>query len=181
MNKILFIMLSLFLSACAPLVNIDYDTKTDFTSLKSYSNNITPVRVSEDTRVNSPFMLKRVTQEIDVSLSTSGFSSTKNNPDMLVKYHLDIRQEVETQQSGFTIGFGTSTRNTAVGFAFNAPAEDTGTIDKLVLTIDIYNGKKLIWRGSKDYTLYKGQKPSSYDELIKDLVSDILKNFPPKK
>ena len=181
MKKYITLLFSFLLAACTSVVNVDYDKSTDFNSFKTYSKKIDPVKVSQDTRVNSPFMLKRVSNEIDKVLSSTTYKAVSAQADMVIKYHLDIRQEVETQQSGFTFGIGTASRNTAMAFTFNAPADDTNTIDKLVLTIDIYKDKNLVWRGSRDYTLYKGAKPETYDDLIKIMVVDILKNFPPGK
>jgi len=80
------------------------------------------------------------------------------------------------------IGLGSYGYHSGIGFGFSIPVGETNSIDKLVLTIDIISIKsnKLIWRGSVAYPLYEGATPETYNQLIKELVTDILKKFPPK-
>jgi len=182
MRIINIVFISLMLSACASMVNVDYDKNINFTSLKTYSVEEKPVRVSGDTRINSPFMQQRVVNEIKTTLTKRGFENLKQNAELQVKYYLDIKQEIETQDSAVSIGFGTSSYHSAVGFGFTVPIGETSSIDILVLTIDVVSAKtnKLIWRGSLGYSLYAGATPETYDSLVNELVVEILKNFPPK-
>ena len=182
MRIINIIFISLMLSACASSVNIDYDKNTDFTSLRTYRIDTAPVRVSGDTRINSPFMQQRVESELNTELSKKGFENLKNNAELEIKYYLDIKQEIETQDSAVSIGFGTSSYHSAIGVGFTVPIGEASSIDILVLTIDVFSTKtnKLIWRGSLGYSLYTGATPETYDSLVNELVVEILKNFPPK-
>ena len=182
MRFINIVFISLLLSACASMVNVDYDKNINFTSLKTYSVEEKPVRVSGDTRINSPFMQQRVVNEIKTTLTKRGFENLKQNAELQVKYYLDIKQEIETQDSAVSIGFGTSSYHSAVGFGFTIPLGETSSIDMLVLTIDVFSAKtnKLIWRGSLGYSLYEGANPETYNKLVKELVVEILENFPPK-
>ena len=176
------IFLALILSSCTSMVNVDYDKNTNFTSLKTYRINTVPVRVSKDTRINSPFMQQRVESEIKTALSVKGFENLKDKAELEIKYYLDIKQEFETQDSSVSFGFGSFGRHSAVGLGFEAPIGEVSSIDNLVLTIDVLSAKnnKLIWRGSLAYNLYEGSTPETYDKLVKELVVEILKNFPPK-
>jgi hypothetical protein len=182
MRIINIVLVSLMLSACASSVNIDYDKDANFKKFKTYNIEKTPVRVSVDTRIDSPFMQERVAKELDAVLTKKGFKYLKGNAELTVKYYLDIRREVETDGSSVSVGFGTSSRSSAVGMGFMVPVGETNSIDKLVLTIDVISSKTdtLIWRGSLGYTLVDGATPETYSRLIKDLVSEILENFPPK-
>lgn len=151
--KLLF--LSLLLSACSSIVNVDYDKEADFSQIKTFSIETKPVRVSTDTRVNSPFMLQRVVRELDSALAAKNYRKMSADADVEIKYFLDIKQEIEIQDSGVTLGVGTSSGNTGFAFAFSHPSGDSGSFDKLVLTIDMFSSKtnKLIWRGSLAYRL----------------------------
>ena len=182
MRIITILLVSLMLSACASGVNIDYDKDANFKTFKTYNVDKTPVRISVDTRINSPFMQERVAKELDAVLTKKGFKYLKDNAELTVKYYLDIKHEVETDDSGVSIGFGRSSGNSAIGFGFGVPLGETSSIDKLILTVDVISSKAgtLIWRGSLGYTLVDGATPETYSQLIKDLVSEILKNFPPK-
>lgn len=182
MRIIYIIFISLMLSACATSVNIDYDKNINFTALKTYNVVEEPVRVSGDTRINSPFMQQRVVNEIKTTLTMNGFENLKQNAELQVKYYLDIKQEIETQDSALSVGFGTSSYHSAVGIGFTVPVGETSSIDMLVLTIDVVSTKtnKLLWRGSLGYSLYEGANPETYNKLVKELVVEILENFPPK-
>ena len=183
MRLIYLTFISLILSACTSMVNYDYDKTVNFNSFATYTINKEPVRVTGDTRINSPFMQKRVVDELNITLANKGFEYLKKNAELEVNYFLDIKQELETEDSGFvSIGFGSSTRNSAVGLGFNIPVGEASSIDKLVLTIDFVSTKtkKLIWRGTLGYHLYEGATPEIYTKLVKDLVAEILKEFPPK-
>ena len=182
MRVIQIICFSLLLSACASMVNVDYDHNTNFRSLKTYYLVSKPIRISNDTRVNSPFMQQRVLSELDAALSNKGFTSLETRADFNVKYYLDIKPETETVDSGVSLGFGSYNRHSAVGFDFIMPIGETSRIDKLVLTIDIVGNKsnELLWRGSLGYSLYEGSTPETYNKLIHELVVEIIKNFPPK-
>ncbi len=175
------VLVSLMLSACTSSVNIDYDKDANFT-FKTYNVEKTPVRVSVDTRIDSPFMQERVAKELDAVLTKKGFKYLKHNAELTVKYYLDLRQEIETDDSSFSMGFGTSSHSSAMGLGFMVPVGEAYSIDKLVLTIDMISSKTdtLIWRGSLGYSLVDGATPETYSQFIKDLVSEILENFPPK-
>ncbi len=172
----------LMLSACASPVNIDYDRSINFASYTTYSLQKKPVRVSADTRVNSSFMQQRVINEVHHAFTKRGFKRVAKNAELTIKYYLDIKQEIEVQDSAVSIGFGTAGHHSAIGFGFHVPVGEATTIDNLVLTLDVVTTKNnaLIWRGSLGYSLYSGATPETYNRLIKDLVTEILENFPPK-
>ena len=183
MRIINIIVLALSLSACTSMVNVDYDKETNFNSYKTFNVNISPVRVSDDTRINSPFMQQRVVSELNKALTNKGFKNINENQDFDVQYYLDIKQDFETQDSGsVSIGMGSFSRHSSVGFGFTIPVGEAYSIDLLVLTVDLLStkSKKLIWRGSLGYHLYEGATPETYTTLIKDLVTEILKEYPPK-
>lgn len=183
MRVLNLIFISLFLTACASPVNVDYDKGTNFGSFTSYSIDKKPVRISADTRINSPFMQQRVVSELRKRLTDKGYENLNKKPELKVKYYLDIKHEIETQDSGgLAIGFGTSSHHSAVGIGFNIPVGEATSIDLLVLTIDIVSAKtdKLLWRGSLGYHLYEGATPETYTSLVNGLVAEILENFPPK-
>lgn len=183
MRIINIIVVALLLSACTSMVNVDYDKNTNFNLYKTYRVDTKPVRVTGDTRINSPFMQQRVVSELQAVLTGKGFENLNNKPDLDIKYFLDIKHDIETHDSGMvSIGIGTSSRHSAIGFGFNVPIGETTSIDLLVLTIDVVStkSKELIWRGSLSYHLYEGATPETYTKLVKDLVAEILKEFPPK-
>ena len=172
----------LFLSACSSIANIDYDRSVNFKSFNSYNIQIKPVRVDDDTRINTPFMQQRIVRAIDTALTKKGFANTNKKGDLNVKYYMDIQKDLETDDSAFYMGFGTSGYHSAMGFGFSIPVGETYSVDKLVITIDMFSMKtgKLVWRGTTAYHLAGGATPESNTQMVNVLVSEILENFPPK-
>lgn len=183
MNTFKFLLLSLVLTACASPVNIDFDKNINFTSFSSFSLEQKPVRISNDTRIDSPFMQQRVVSELRRQFTKKGYKNLKLKSDLKVKYYLDIKYEIETQDSGgVAFGFGTTSHHSALGIGFNIPIGEATSVDLLVLTIDVISAKtnKLLWRGSLGSYLYDGATPATYNNLVEGLVSEILGSFPPK-
>lgn len=182
MRLISLSLIYLSLVACTSMVNTDYDRNTNFQLFKTFNIENKAVRVAQDTRVNSPFMQQRVVNAIETALAEKGFKKTNQSANLKIKYYMDIKHDFETEESAVSIGFGSSGYHSAIGFGFTAPIGETYSIDKLVLTLDMFSTKtdKLIWRGSLAYRLEGGATPESYTDLINDLVVEILKEFPPK-
>lgn len=179
--KLLLLSLSFILSACSSIVNVDYASGTDFTHYKTFTIQDKPVRVAKDTRLNSPFMQQRVVQGLEDALTAKGFNKGTASADLQVKYFLDIKQEWEARDSGVSVGVGTATGNSGFAFLYSQPTNDSGSYDKLMLTIDLVSTatNKLVWRGSLAYRLSNGNNPETYTELVNEMVVEILKNFPP--
>lgn len=175
------IILSLFLSACASMVDVDYDRNINFKSFDSYLVQTKPERVTSDTRINTPFMQQRIVAAINTSLDKKGLTKTNNNS-IVVKYYLDVRQDFETDESAVYVGLGSYSHHSAVGFGFNFPLGETYSVDKLVLTIDMVSTKtnQLLWRGSLASQLSRATTPESNSKMVNALVDEILENFPPK-
>lgn len=182
MRLINLLFVYLFLSACSSMANIDYDRNVNFKSFNSYNIQITPVRVDDDTRINTPFMQQRIVKAIDIVLAKKGFTKTNKEDNLNVKYYMDVQKDLETDDSGLYMGFGSSGYHSAIGFGFAVPVGETYSVDKLVVTIDMLSAKtgKLVWRGTLASRLVDGATPESNTQMINELVAGILKNFPPK-
>lgn len=182
MRFIFLLITGSFLSACGSLANIDYDSSINFNALKTYSIQLKPVRASSDTRINSPFMQQRVFDSIAFALQKKGFTKKSKNAGLQVKYYLDVQKDFETEESAISVGFGSSGYRSAIGFGFTVPVGETYSVDKLVLTIDMVSTKtkKLVWRGSLAYHIASGSTPETNTRMINELVTEILKDFPPQ-
>lgn len=182
MNKLFLPLSFLFLSACATSVNVDYSPGTSFVGIKTFQVQAKPEAIPNDPRINSPFMKQRITKAVGDQLTIKGMSFVKTSPDIIVKYHLGVRQELESYDSGLSIGIGTSSRHSAIGFGFGFPIGDVETVENLVITIDMVNEKnnQLLWRGSLERRVYAGSTPESNTALINGMVKEILDLFPPR-
>jgi len=182
MKNIVILSLVLFLSACATSVNVDYQLGTDFSALKSFRIEETPIAVAKDPRVNNPFIQKRIIEALNAQLNLKGLVAKKDKPDVIVKYHLGIKQELESDDSGVAFGIGTSSSHSAFGIMFGS-GTGVASVDNLLITIDLVKSetKKLLWRGSFDRRLAAGITPESSTQLINNMVKEILDKFPPKQ
>jgi hypothetical protein len=181
MKNLLLSISLLFLAACASSVNVDYKKTVNFAQLRTFVVQSKPVNVSEDTRVDSPFMQQRTVKAIGDNLVARGMQVNKENPDVIVKYHLLVRQEIESDDSGVTLGFGTATRHSFWGLAYDFPYQEVSSVDNLVVTIDMVDSKgELLWRGSYGRRLYDGSTPETSTRLMYEIVNEILKTYPPQ-
>ena len=182
MRLISLLFVYLFLSACSSMANVDYDKNVNFKSFSTYRIQTKPVRVDDDTRVTTPFMQERIVNAIDVELTNKGLNKINENANLKVKYYIDVKKDIETEDSSVSIGFGTSGHHSSIGMGFIFPVGEAYSIDKLFLTIDIISAKtdKLVWRGSLGYRLDGGATPETYTRMANELVAEILKEYPPK-
>ncbi|MFO8025762.1 DUF4136 domain-containing protein [Thiohalophilus sp.] len=175
----ILLLVSLQLVACSTTVNVDYDQNTDFATLHSFELQTEPVKISDDPRIDSRLMQQRVVTALRETLIRKGLqASTK--PDMRVSYRIDIKQEIESDASGVSIGIGTFSRNVGIGFGYGFPASDVESYDRIILTIDFHDSAdKLLWRGSDSRRLTSGSTPETLTRLVNDLVEAILERYPP--
>lgn len=183
MKKVLtFVVVTLALTGCASTANLDYDEKFDFSTLKSFQLQPTPEKSAKDTRIDSPLVEKRIANAIADELEKKGYRQSEP-ADFRVVYQLGVKQEVASRSSSISVGVGTYSRGRSVGMAYGFPAGDVETYDRGILTIDILSpeGGELIWRGSSSRRLFDGSTPEKSDKQVREIVSEILKQFPPEK
>ena len=182
MKNVFLLITLLLLSGCATRVNVDYDLDSNFSTVKTFQIQAKPVNEINDPRINSSFMQQRIIKAMGDTLTLKGLKFIKVTPDVIVKYHLAINKELESDDSGISIGFGSYSRHSAIGLAYGFPASEVSTVENLVMNIDIVNAKtkQLLWRGSLARRLYDGSTPETHTQLVNSLVAEILKQFPPK-
>lgn len=174
------LLTALLLGACSSTVNVDYDQGYNFTALKTFTLQEEPEKIDDDPRLDTPMMQQRLVNAIRVGLRQGGLREAQP-ADVRVSYRLDIKQEIESDASGVSVGVGTFSRNVGVGFGYGFPASEVESYDRLVLTIDLHGSDTdtLLWRGSDSRRLYAGSTPESSTKLVNELVEAILKKFPP--
>ena len=128
-------------------------------------------------------MQERIVNAIENELVKKGLTKKNENGNLKIQYYIDVKRDVETEESRMSIGFGTSGHYSSIGMGFIFPVGETYSIDKVVLTIDFISEKttKLVWRGSLAYRLAVGATPETYTRMANELVSEILKDYPPRK
>ena len=172
--KILPLLLLFVLSSCSSIkVNSDYDKKVDFTQFKTfafYKNGIDKVEISDLDK-------KRILHSVDDALTAKGFTKSET-PDILVNIFTKEREQVDVNRFNSSWGYGW-------GYGWNPYMWGGNTsvtrYTEGTLYIDLIDAKKkeLIWQGEGEGVLTKDTDKK--DEKIKEFVTKILEQYPPKK
>lgn len=166
--KLLSIIFVLALSSCSSVrVNADYDKKITFTNYKTYAY----LKSGVDKAEISDLDKKRILHSIDEVMLSKGFSKSEN-PDVLISVFTKERERIDVYQN---YGFGWCwIPYWGMGYS-NVTTTPEGT-----LFIDIIDAKtkELVWQGEGSGYLTK--KTEKKDARIKEFVSKILEQYPPK-
>jgi hypothetical protein len=176
------LLMTAFIAGCTSNVNVDYDKAVNFSTLKTYTLLPKSAKSTDDTRLDSPLVDKRIVAAITHNMTLKGFTQSASNPDIQVKYQVDTKQEIVSDGSGVSMLFGTGSHRTGFGLAYSVPANDVQSYDRGVLTIDFIsaNSGQLVWRGTSSRRLYDASTPDSSEKLINSIVTEILEAYPPK-
>ena len=166
--KLLSLIILITLSSCSSVrVNADYDKKVSFTNFKSYAYLKSGIDKAEISYLDK----KRILNAIDEIMPTNGLSKSEN-PDVLISIFTKERERVDVYQNyGFGWGW-----NPYWGMGYsNVTTTPEGT-----LFIDIIDAKtkELVWQGEGSGYLTKNTEKK--DARIKEFVSKILEQYPPK-
>ena len=166
--SVLFLVATFF-SCSSVRVNADYDKKANFENYKSYAY----LKSGVDKAEISDLDKKRILYAIDEVMATKGFTKSEN-PDVLVSIFTKERERVDVYNNvGFGWGWGWNPY-WGVGYT-NVTTTPEGT-----LFIDIIDAKtkEMVWQGEGNGYLTKNTEKK--DARIKEFVSKILEQYPPK-
>lgn len=172
--KFIPLLLLFVLASCSSVtVYNDYDKKVDFTPYKTFAFHKTGIDKAEISDLDK----KRILRSIDEVMTSKGFSKN-DNPDLLISFFTKEREQVNVNQynAGWGYGWGWGWNPYFWGGTSTVSRYSEGT-----LYIDIIDAKKkeLIWQGEGQGVLTKNVDKK--DEKIKEFVSKILEQYPPKK
>jgi hypothetical protein len=159
------------------MVNADYDKKVSFANYKSYAY----LKSGIDKAEISDLDKKRILNSIDEVMQSKGFSKSEN-PDVLISIFTKERERVDVYQNyGFGWGAGWGW---GWGWGWNPywgmGYSNVTTTPEGTLFIDIIDAKtkELVWQGEGSGYLTKNTEKK--DARIKEFVSKILEQYPPK-
>ncbi|CAM3845519.1 DUF4136 domain-containing protein [Flavobacterium cucumis] len=159
-----------FVSCSSVRVNADYDKKATFSNYNTYAY----LKSGIDKAEISDLDKKRILYAIDEVMPTKGYIKS-DNPDVFISIFTKERERVDVYNNvGFGWGWGW---NPWWGMGYtNVTTTPEGT-----LFIDIIDAKtkELIWQG--EGTGYLTKNTEKKDARIKEFVSKILEQYPPKK
>jgi len=173
-----------FAAGCATVsVDADYDTKSNFSNLKTYSWVQATQPATGDARIDNSLLDSRVRSAVDQSLKARGYVKTSEvNPDFLVGYLAGIEEktDVTTINRPSTAGMMGGYYSSAY-FAYSNSETFVTQYQEGSLLIDIVNPKtkELMWRGTGKATVLENAKPEKREKRISEGVAKILAQFPP--
>ncbi len=182
-KTLVFITGIILLSGCATKANFDFDEQFDFSTLKNFQISPSPKKSDSGSQFEGPLVEKRIVTAIEAELVQKGYVKADADAEFRVIYQLGIKREVTSNSSSISFGVGRYKRGSSMGVAYGFPANDVKTYDRGILTIDILNATTgdLIWRGSSSRRLYDGSTPEKSKQLVTEVVSMILEQFPPDR
>lgn len=164
------------LASCNSIqVASDYDSKTDFSTYKTYTYFKDGIDKSEISDLDK----KRILNAIDTEMTLKGFSKSDKNPDVLINIFTQANQRVNVYNNYYSpwggyYGWGW-------GPYWGPSYNNVSTSVEGILFIDILDSakKELVWQGKG--TGYLTRDRDKKEALIQEFVQKILKEFPPQK
>lgn len=168
MKNIKFIFICFLISCSASKVVTDYDVKEDFSKFKTFD-------FYEDNGENlNEFDVKRITSYIQENLNSINLQQN-STPDFLIFF--DTKIEDNNNQNTIGIGLG----NGGFGVSGGIPIGGKKVDEKLIIKFVNANTNELFWEGSLKSTIKENRTPEKRELYLKEVVQEILKEFPPKK
>ncbi len=155
-------------------VSYDYDTKADFTSLKTFD--FMPVPVQSNINILN---VKRIQDSVRNQLESKGYTQTPDNPDFQIAMHLSKQEKrkIQTTDWGYTKTFG---RRINWGDNLDSGRINVYEYEEGTLILDFVDAqsKELIWRGVATAEVLHYTNPEKREKRINEAVQKILNNFP---
>ncbi|NOQ64927.1 MAG: DUF4136 domain-containing protein [Methyloprofundus sp.] len=192
-NLLLTLSIALFIPGCSSLsVNTDYDSKIDFSQLKTYRWHAENTHNEASKKYLTAITDQRIRSAIERQLQAQNLiKSTTGKADFLVNYSIAVedKTDIHTYNNyngmypgyGYRAGYGYYGGGMGMGYA--SSETQVTHYQQGTLIIDIINPEtdQLMWRGAADGRLPKHSNKSEKDALTQKYVSKILLAFPPKE
>lgn len=159
-------------AAFAQKVSVDWDREADFSKYKTY-------KYVQSEPVEDPLMDQRVVEAIETQMGEKGFTKADSNPDMVVTYHANHKENKAYVTDSFGYGgYGAGWRWGGMGMGNSTTR--VVTHEKGSIVIDMYDAKteQMLFRGMATDTL--SSKPKKNAEKINKAVTKVFKKYPPK-
>ena len=164
-------------------VNHDFDASRDFGAYRNWAWKDPALQYRpDDPRIKSDLTEQRIRQAVADQLDQRGLrpATGSSQGDLDVQTYLII----EERQQQITTNYGGAWGNPWNGY-WGAPMyNETRNVSYKVATIqiDLLDGKdgKLVWRGSDEQMLSSSPNPSDRSNAIRETVTRILSNYPPR-
>lgn len=183
------VLISLLVISCGPKVNTSKKTTKNLESFTSYAflPNQDTIQTS---KYDNAFVNEVIIDQINVNMQELDYRLDRNQPDLLVYYHLMLDEEVAvnaspvyTNYSYYRPGYyvGPYYRNYAYNNYFTVPRLAGTAIEQIpykegTIVIDIIDRRtnEIVWRGRANDVI----TPTNLEEKLSNYVNAIFEEFP---
>lgn len=164
------VLIALLFVSCGTSVGVDYDKEANFSQYKTY--NFFP---SIDSGLND-LDDKRIMQATDSLLQERGFIKSET-PQLYINFF--AKEQITNSRNTIGIGIGSGGGNVGVGVSGGIPIG--GRVIEQVITMDFIDvsNDDLVWQAVAETELKEKAKPVQKRKHFKEVISKILKKYPP--
>ena len=160
----LLVCIALVTTSCYSIsVRHDYDTDTDFSSLKTFDwmkDPITAISSAREAIVKSTLLDRRVKEAVNSQLAVKGLKQDAADPDFLIVYYISVEDKLKDYGSRYD----------------RVREYREGT---LILDFVDRDTMEIIWRGIAQRTLDPNPTPEKMKKNVDEAVEKLFDNFPP--
>ena len=175
--RYLFIFLTVLAAGCSQQITVhtDYDPDYDLWKYRSFDwGQKVNIEEGQNPLHYNELNDKRIKSTVQEQLSKRGYKLTVEKPDLILHYHIIVKDQttVVTEPFGYSYGPFWTRTNT------NLYTYKEGT---LILDLMDRKTNNLVWRGWAVTDVQESYTPQEIEEIIKKVVSKIFKKFPKTK
>ncbi|HBY68324.1 MAG TPA: DUF4136 domain-containing protein [Flavobacteriaceae bacterium] len=164
------VLIALLFVSCGTSVGVDYDKEIDFSQYSTY--NFFPTIDSGLNDLDD----KRIIQATDSVLQARGFVKSET-PQLYINFF--AKEQITNSRNTIGIGVGSGGGNVGVGVSGGIPIG--GRVIEQVITMDFIDvsNDDLIWQAVAETELKEKANPVQKRKHFEEVVSKILKKYPP--
>ena len=177
-----FIICAILTACAANKANVDYLPVTDFTAYKSFAWQPAESQGEQNQRARNAMVDARIQTAVDQHLTAKGMAKFPfESADLHVNYHVSMSSQEQRSRGSVSIGSSHSSGRSSVGFSVRMPVGGTRTLQEGTLVLDLIDAKtkQLVWQSSAKRTIKDGMAPEQITQLVNEVVSELLSQYPP--
>jgi len=158
------------LTACNPTyIDHDYDMDADFSRFKTFAwlEQTTMTEGQPQAIQQSGLLEARIKRAVNEGMEGKGLRLVESDPDLIIAYHIGVKDYTEIRTTGTGWGFDRRTR---------ADQFQEGTF---ILDLIDAGADQLVWRGIAEGVLEEFPSPEQMDREVNDMVKRLLAKYPP--
>lgn len=173
LNIVLF---GIFLTGCAsgPKIITNSASDVDFSSINTFAFK---QPLSTDNGEVRSLMSTALIEATSVELESRGWREMNGDPQVLIDFLFEVREEIRSPRTGFSIGIGGGGGNVGVGGSMSTPSVEQTTQGELSINIIDPGKKQLIWEGKAKHEVTENVREYQ-NEATRTLVNLIFAEFP---